>query len=242
MNCNEIFTETHVITQADWDQLKSMAHAHTQRRLDAEGGVNLSQRRNWFVDPPTPPAPADPVVPPADDPPDSHGDWFKSLPPEAQREIETLRGENANTRKKLRDQEEANRKADEKRLTDAQEWQKLAEQRAARLAELEPLQGKLSAIEEQTKTTNEKRIAAIPADLRGLVPSGYDPLTLRDWLDANQSVFTSRRAPEMGAGASGDGGGTGKGSKLTPEQIALARSMGLNEKDVLANLKQHGQA
>lgn len=208
-------------------------------RRQGEFAANLSKRRVWYA------PDGDQDGQDSDggsgsgtqtDQTDKHGDWFKSLPPEAQREIEELRNENKTSRRKLREQEDAQRKADEKRLQEQQEWQKLAEQRAQRLQELEPLQERFTQLETTVKESNLKRIAAIPEAFRSLVPSNYDPLALRDWLDANAAHFGSRPAPQMGQGAAGDGDQMPV-PKLTDAERAMAARFGLTEKDVLESKK-----
>ena len=79
----------------------------------------------------TPPAtdgstPASPATPP---------ESVDALPSWAQKMIADLRGEAANNRKKVQDER---KQAEEKRLADQQQWEQLANQRAAEIAALRP--------------------------------------------------------------------------------------------------------
>ena len=72
--------------------------------------------------------------------------------------VQQLRQEAASYRVKLKEIEEAQKKADEERLAKQQEWQTLAEQRAAEVEALRPYQDKYAAMLEAIKAGNEKRI------------------------------------------------------------------------------------
>lgn len=230
-----------VFSQADALQWKQSADAglRTTRRLDADAEPSLAKRRKWFTDPPpapvVPPVPPNPGDPAGDPEGDTHGDWFKGLPPTAQREIEDLRKENAKARQDRTKAQDDARKAEEKRLTEQSEWKTLAEQRLVEIERLKPLEARFTTLEEDTKATNAKRIAAIPDNMKSLVPPNAAPLELRDWLDLNAAIFAAPRAPQMGAGAQGDGTGGAK-PKLTPDQQATARKFGLTDEEFIKNL------
>ena len=59
----------------------------------------------------------------------------------------------------------------------------------------------------QAQAANERRIAAIPEQMRTLVPEYDDPLKLAAWLDANAAVFSRPAPPPMDGRAGGNGGG-----------------------------------
>ena len=122
--------------------------------------------------------------------------------------------------------------AQEQRLAEQNEWKTLAEQRAAEIAELKPLAGRVKEISEALEATVAARIERLPEDVRGLVPDFGDPRKTLDWLNANESKLIRPLAPAMDAGARGDGGSTtmndierevARRLNLTPEQFAKGK-------------------
>lgn len=121
---------------------------------------------------------------------------------------------------------------EEKRLAEQQEWKTLAEQRAARLAELEPLAASVKEMQEALNATVKARIDRLPEDVRDLVPDFGDARKTLDWLNANEHKLMRPLAPAMDAGARGDKG-AGQLSdlerevaarlRLTPEQYAKGK-------------------
>lgn len=117
----------------------------------------------------------------------------------------------------LRKENEKRRKAEEatsarlaaeetKRLESAGEWQKLAEDRAKELEALKAVKEKADKFEAQIKATNEARVKRIPDALRSVVPTGYTPEQLAEWLDKNETVLAGRVAPNLDAGDKGERG------------------------------------
>lgn len=121
---------------------------------------------------------------------------------------------------------EAARKADEdKRLADQQEWQKLAEQRAARISELEPVAKRVQEIAEALQATVKARVERLPEDMRGLVPEYEDPRKTLAWLDANEARLLRPVAPGTDAGTRGEAGQSVP--RLSDWELQLARIAGL---------------
>jgi hypothetical protein len=140
-------------------------------------------------------------------------DLSKESPAELARIIAELRKENAATRKKQRELEQAEaqrtaaqKEAEEKRLQEQGEFKTLAEQRAAEIERLKTAAAKAEALEGRIKAANDARIAKVPDAMRTLIPE-YEPVKLSEWLDANLDKLTKPAAPDFDAGKSGERGG-----------------------------------
>lgn len=141
--------------------------------------------------------------------------------------VQQLRQEAASYRVKLKEIEEAQKKADEERLAKQQEWQTLAEQRAAEVEALRPFQDKYAAMLEAIKAGNEKRIEQIPEGMRTLIPPIDDPATLTNWLDTNWQLLTGKaQAPSLN-GSAGQGPARTQAVTLTDSELQIAQKMGL---------------
>lgn len=116
--------------------------------------------------------------------------------------------------------------AEEKRLAEQQEWQKLAEARAARIAELEPLAQRVKEAQEALAATVKARVDRLPEDVRDMVPDFGDARKTLEWLDANEGRLLKPIAPGTDAGVRGD-----SASKVTlsPSQQAAARAAHLTD-------------
>jgi hypothetical protein len=128
----------------------------------------------------------------------------------------------------LKEQEAAQAKAREAELAKKQEWEQLAQERAAQLAELEPIKAQFEAMLENLKASNEKRIESVPEDRRSLIPEYDDPSKLAAWLDANAALLSIKpQAPNIN-GAAGSGQRPGAAPMvLSDDEIAVAKKMGL---------------
>lgn len=140
-------------------------------------------------------------------------DLSKESPAELARIIAELRKENAASRKKQRELEQAEaqrtaaqKEAEEKRLQEQGEFKTLAEQRAAEIEALKATAAKAEALEGRIKAANDARIAKVPEAMRTLIPD-YDVVKLSEWLDANLDKLTKPAAPDFDAGKSGERGG-----------------------------------
>lgn len=155
---------------------------------------------------------------------------IKDLPPEIQGYIEELRRENAKHRTEKKRAEDAARKAEEDKLTAQAEWKTLAEQRAARLAELERVAEQKEAIESAFNAGLEARLKAIPEDKRKRlvepVRKTMSALEFAAWLDANEGDLKAVRPPNFDAGA-GSQSAT-KTVDLTSEELEIVRKTGIS--------------
>lgn len=141
--------------------------------------------------------------------------------------VKQLRDEAASYRVKLKEFEAAQAAKHEEELAEQKKWQELADERAAKLAELKPIKTAYDAMLENLKASNEKRIESIPEDRRSLVPEYDDPSKVAAWLDANAALLTGTpTAPNLNGGAGNQRPG-GALSPLSDAEIAIAKKMGL---------------
>ena len=129
---------------------------------------------------------------------------------------------------------ENKRKADEAAAAAAGQWQTLAEQRAAEVASIrtasEQLQTQLDTALELINAEAERRIKALPAELRAMKPEG-DALALYSWLPkaeaAAQKLAKPADAPAAGTPAGPRGAGSAPtGGISTTELINRKRASG----------------
>lgn len=165
---------------------------------------------------------------------------ISQLPPDIQTYIEELRQENAKWRKESKKALDDARKADEDRLTQQQEWQKLAEQRAARLAELESVAAKAETIEAAFNAGIDARLKQIPDEVRKRtvdpIRKALSPLEFNQWLDANIDLLSVRKAPDLDAGAGNRNGK--RTTALTAEQLEMAKALKLTPEQYAKRLEE----
>ena len=195
----------------------------TARRADGDGGVSLARRRAWFVDETTGgttnAASAANGTGQDSATGQSGAESIDTLPAWAQKLIGGLRDEAAQRRVELRRREDE----EKARLAKMGEWETLASQHAAKVAELEPRAQRAGSLDEFVQSSLKVRIAAVPEAMRSLVPNFPDPLDTIKWLDANESKLRMPTAPNLDAGASGSGG-----TPISSEVADLARRMGVD--------------
>ena len=126
---------------------------------------------------------------------------------EAMAEIKRLREEAGKYRREKQAEVKARETAEAAALTEQGRYKELYDRAAPKLAEYETLKEKLDALIAQAQAANERRIAAIPDAMRGLVPDYDDPLKVAAWLEANSAVFVKAPAPGLDGRAGGNGGG-----------------------------------
>ena len=143
------------------------------------------------------------------------------LSPEQWRaEAEAARKEAAKYRTQLRAQEKATADAEAKRLAEQGEYKALYESVKAKAEAADTLQERYDALIAQVQAANEKRIAAIPEQMRSLVPEYDDPQRLAAWLDANAAVFAKPVAPSLDGRAGGNGTASAAVTDEEIEQLA----------------------
>jgi ribonucleoside-triphosphate reductase len=121
--------------------------------------------------------------------------------------------------------EKANKEAEEKRLIENQEFQKLAEKLKV---ELEGLKPKAAIAEESEKTLMgvlEAQIAEIPEQMRGLIPEEMTTIQKLNWLSKNKTLLLKPKAFDIGAGK--NGGGAPETVDLSQEEVQMANKFGM---------------
>lgn len=155
---------------------------------------------------------------------------------EQQAHIDALLGR---TRKEAREraktdqakaQAKAKADADRVRLEEQQEWKTLAEQHQSRIAELEPLEARVTAYQETITAMLADRIEALgdkaETAIDGL-PGDMDALAKLKWLNANEALFAQRAGtPQIDATRRNEG--TTPAEVTDAEVIEFAARLGLN--------------
>lgn len=137
-----------------------------------------------------------------------------SLPADIRVYIEELRDEAKKYRLEKQKAERDVKEADEARLAQQNEWKTLAEKRATRIAELEPVELQYKEIQEAFNATLETKLKDIPEDVRKAkvdpVRAVMSPVAFSQWLDAILPELKTRPAPNLDAGAGGSASGKRK--------------------------------
>lgn len=190
----------------------------TARRQDAECSVKLWQRRAWYADE----AGTGGTDEPADTTPDlSNAQNVADLPAWAQEEIRKARDGEAKKRVELNQLREKQAAEERERLAKQGEFETLYKKALEELQGLKTVAERAAALEAKIQETNAARIKRIPQQWHSAIPTGYTPEQLSAWLDANESLFVKKPAPNLDGGAGSDGTSTPT-VKVTPEQTALA--------------------
>ena len=160
-------------------------------------------------------------------------------PEQLRAELEAARKEAASYRTKLRQTEKQATDAEAKRLAEQGEYRTLYESVKAKADAADALQERLDALMTQAQAANERRINAIPEQMRTLVPEYDDPLKLAAWLDANAAVFSRPAPPPM----DGRAGGNGTPATVTDAEVLdFANRMGVRpehvDRSLLAKIKR----
>lgn len=98
------------------------------------------------------------------------------------KELKEARNEAASYRRKLRELEEGAQKAEEIRLKEQGEFKTLAEQRQARIQELEPVEERYTKLAEQVRAQILADIKQWPAEVKAFYPGDEASVeALQDW-------------------------------------------------------------
>lgn len=145
--------------------------------------------------------------------------------------IDELRRESAGHRKAKNAAEAATKAAEEKRLTEQQEWQKLAEARAADLAKLAPIAEQHEAITAAFNASLDNRLKQIPDDVRKKtvdpIRKALSPVDFSNWLDANTDILRARQAPNLDGGAGGSNRPANGATDMTQTDLDYAEMMNI---------------
>jgi hypothetical protein len=126
-----------------------------------------------------------------------------SLPDWAQGLISELRSENAGHRKAKKAAEQAAQKAEEERLAKQEEWQQLAEQRQARISELEPLSEDVERYKGAVEGLLEAQRKGLPDYVIALLDR-LDPVDQLQWIAENGDKMASQAGANINAGDRSD--------------------------------------
>ncbi|MEM6280583.1 MAG: hypothetical protein AAF787_00200 [Chloroflexota bacterium] len=155
---------------------------------------------------------------------DNSDSGFSALPAWAQDEIRSLRNEAAKRRTQNKElaermtQLEADR---QKRLTEQERLQEME----AELQSLRQYEALAKTRAERIAASNTQRIAAIPEHMRSLIPDGT-PEDVAAYLDKNTHLLTKPVAPNLDAGAGGNGRAQPELSEKDKAAAALAQRHG----------------
>lgn len=147
--------------------------------------------------------------------------WLYAEMKQARKEAGDFRAEKNTLQKQITE-------AEQKKLVEQGEWQKLAEQRQAELEKIKVAAELGKQYQDALKATNDQRIAAIPKERQALIPTDYDPVKLAGWLDKNQHLLVNKpQAPNLNGGEGSTGSNTQPNIDLTADELLVAKSMGL---------------
>ena len=114
-------------------------------------------------------------------------------------------------------------------LIEQGKYKDLADQRAEKLAELQPKADQIDAYEATLKKVLDAQVAAIPEDRRALLPEALTTQGQLDWIAKNAAILKAPTAFDIGAGR--QGGGEDNKVKLTPEEHAMAVKGGMTDEE-----------
>ena len=157
----------------------------------------------------------------------------------AEQRIKELNAENLRLRKQADAAAKAKADAEAAVMAEQGKFKELYQSAKAKADAADALQERLDAITAQAQAANERRIAAIPENMRSLVPEYDDALKLAAWLDANAAVFSRPAPPPM----DGRAGGNGTPATVTDAEVLdFANRMGVRpehvDRSLLAKIKR----
>lgn len=136
----------------------------------------------------------EPVTPVAPQDGDNGGSWLDTLPEGAKNEIKSLRAEAAKNRTEAKALKDKLQEIEEDKLKQAQEWEKLAEKRQAKIAELEST---MAAQQLEMLKVQVAQEVGIPLELAARL-QGDDEKALKKDAKALQELL--KTDPPKGAG------------------------------------------
>ena len=151
------------------------------------------------------------TTPPTVTPPEQTADGV-TFTPEQQAAIDEIMGK---VRKEARERTKsdlakartkAEAEAEAARLVEQEEYKTLAEQHAARIGELEPLEAQIADYTATVDVLLAARIEALGESAKTAVeglPGELDALSKLKWLNANEALFATQAPPDIGARETG---------------------------------------
>lgn len=120
-----------------------------------------------------------------------------------------------------------------KQLEEQGNFRALAEQHAAEVARLKPIEERAATLEKIIRESNDARIKNVPEQMRDLIPSDYPPEKLQTWLNANESKLVQPPPPRYDAGAGANGSTAPNVNSLTAEEKQVAQMMNMTPEQYL---------
>jgi predicted ATP-binding protein involved in virulence len=130
--------------------------------------------------------------------------------------------------------EKAQKEAEEKRLTEANNFKELYEKQKVELEGLKPRAAVAEESEKVLQSVLESQINEIPEHFRTLVPEGLSTNQKLQWISQNKPLLMKEKGFDIGAGK--QGGGSPDTVTLTPEQLETAQQFGYKTEDYVKGL------
>lgn len=128
---------------------------------------------------------------------------METLPANVQQMIKALRQENAGHRQAKTAAQEAARLAEEARLEQEREFEKLAQTRQERIAELEPAAATAAKLTELIAAQINAEIANWPEEIKGLAPQEANAETMLAWVQSARPLAAKLQDPTPPAPGNG---------------------------------------
>lgn len=125
--------------------------------------------------------------------------------------------------------EKAQKEAEEKRLTEANNFKELYEKQKVELEGLKPRAAVAEESEKVLQSVLESQINEIPEHFRTLVPEGLSTNQKLSWISQNKPLLMKEKGFDIGAGK--QGGGSPDTSTLTAEELAEAKKHGITAEE-----------
>lgn len=149
--------------------------------------------------------------------------------------IRRLRREAANRRAALRETENVLAQTNQTITTLQQQLEALQADTAAKEKLVEERGKTLEEVIAGINESNSAVIASLPEDLQAIVPQGIPPVALRKWLDTAVPVLAKKKPALPLDGEAGSRGKDDVTPKISEDELAVARSLGISPEQYLAN-------
>lgn len=140
--------------------------------------------------------------------------------------------ERNDARKKLQAQEKAQRKAEEDRLKQEKNFEKLYNDTQPELERLRGVETSYTEMEETLQAVLDSQMEGLSEQAKNLVPADLPVVKQLKYIAANRSFLVKPAAFDVAAGQRGSGRNSTK-PKATPEQIEIAKSFGMSVEEYL---------
>lgn len=212
-----------------------MPKTHTIRTARRNGAttINLAQKRTWYAEGDAGDQQQQQSQGDANPPTTIEG-WQKLAEAREKRikerddEVKSLKAQYTGANQRLT----AIEQAQQERLAKQGDFETLAQQRAAEVESLKPFAQRTSELEAVIREDNEAIIKSIPEQMRSIIPTDYPPEKLKRWLTTNMTLLSKPPAPNYDAGA-GLGNGGSQSAKLTQDELAMAKLVGVTPEEYL---------